>query len=90
MLKSAVKMVSQDARIGGLFLISPLNNNNLIAIYGQKCLFESFGIQVGECEILGESKTIEGLFEKAGCAQMDDSLTDYGPVYRPGNDLVPL
>lgn len=57
-------------------MYSTLNNNNLIAIYGQNCLCGNFGIQIEEWEIPGEFKTMEGLFEKAGCAQVDDLLTD--------------
>ena len=48
-----------------LTYIHPLSNDNLAAINGQKCLCGSFGIQI-DCETLGEPKTKEGHFEKAG------------------------
>lgn len=43
-----------------------LNNNILRPIYKQKYLPGSFGIQIGDCEILVQSKMQKNWFEKAG------------------------
>ena len=61
----------------------------MAAKHEQKSLCGSLRIQVKDCENLGEPKTKEGSFEKAG-PYLDGRLTDYGPGYKPRNNLVPL
>ena len=47
-------------------IASSFNNNNLATIHGQKSLCGSRGIQVGDSEILLQSKNEENYFEKKG------------------------
>ena len=76
--------------IGPFLLLCPHRNNNLAAIYGQKCLFGSFKIQVGSCETLVEPKTGEGLFFEKATPQPGLRLADHIPGCSHAKSLVSL